>query len=520
MTHKPTSQQHRDRTGSIHRRPEEHGSPDEGTSLRRKLGLPLGPLVMLVIVLTPAPGGMEPAAWATAGLALFMAVWWVTEAVPIAGTALLPIVLIPLLDLGGVSDATLPYASPVIFLFLGGFMLAQAIQRWDLHRRVALHLIRLIGTKPDRLVAGFMVATAFLSMWVSNTATAVMMLPIGLSLIAIAQRDREGGSVDPSELNFAVALMLGIAYSASIGGAGTLIGTPPNALLAGFLEEQYGFTVGFGEWMLVGVPFVVVMLPITWVLLVRVIVPIRLEELPGGSDVVREELRKLGPPSRGEKVVGLVFVATALAWVTRPLLDDTVPGLTDAGIAVAAAVVLFALPVHPHQGTFALDWASARQIPWGVLVLFGGGLSLAAAITRHGLAEWIGESLTWIGALPALAILAVVALVIIFVTELTSNTASAAAFFPVLAALAISLGQDPLLLLVTAALGASCAFMLPVATPPNAIVYGSSFITIPQMARAGVVLNFLFAAAIPLLVYLLLPVLLGVEVGTVPVWAE
>jgi len=477
--------------------------------LRQPIGLVLGPILLLVTLLAPPPEGMAPEAWRAAGLGVLMATWWVSEAIPIPATALLPLVLVPLLGLGVIEVAAAPYANPVIFLFMGGFMLAQAVQRWKLHRRIALHLVRRVGTQPVRLIAGFMLATAFLSMWVSNTATAVMMLPIGLSVVELVMQRDPNAPAEPGDMNFAVALMLGIAYSASIGGAATLIGTPPNALLAGFMAESYGVSIGFGQWMLIGVPLAVVMLPVTWLVLTRWVFPVRLEEIPGGDAVIEREIAGLGRPGRGEKMVAVVFVLTALAWIGRPLLEGVFPGLSDAGIAIAATLALFALPVDWRKGVAVLDWDHARRIPWDVLILFGGGLSLAGAITRSGLAEWLGTALSGVDALPLVAVMGVVTLVIIFLTEVTSNTASAAAFLPVLAALAVGIGQDPLLLAVPAALGASCAFMLPVATPPNAIVYGSSFITIPQMARAGFVLNLLFAAAIPLLSYFALKAFFG-----------
>ncbi len=489
---------------------EEETTPEGGRrGTRHRVGLVLGPLLLAMTLLTAPPPGMEPEAWRTAGVGLLMAAWWISEAIPIPATAMLPLVLLPVLGLGAIDAAAAPYANPVIFLFMGGFMIAQAVQRWGLHRRIALQLVRWVGTQPVRLVAGFMLATAFLSMWVSNTATAVMMLPIGLSVIELVMRRDPDSPDEPGDMNFAVALMLGIAYAASIGGAATLIGTPPNALLAGFMAETYDVSIGFGQWMLIGVPLAAIMLPITWVLLTRLIFPIHLKEIPGGSGVIDDEITGLGRPGRGEKTVAVVFVLTAVTWIARPALEGVLPGISDAGIAIAATLLLFALPVEPRKGVFALDWENARKIPWDVLILFGGGLSLAGAITRSGLADWIGESLAGVGVLPVLAIMAVVALVIIFVTELTSNTASAAAFLPVLAALAVGIGQDPLLLAVPAALGASCAFMLPVATPPNAIVYGSSFITIPQMAKAGFVLNLLFALSIPLISYLALITFFG-----------
>lgn len=502
-------------------------SRDDAQALtrRRVAGLLGGPLLFVALLALPAPGGMDPAAWRTAAVGLLMAVWWVTEAIPIPATALLPLVLFPVLGVHGIGDTAAPYANPIIFLFMGGFMIAGAMQRWGLHRRIALTVVHALGTRPHRLVFGFMLATAFLSMWVSNTATAVMMMPIGLSVIGLVAPGDDGDDGDdggepddlPGRLNFGTSLMLGIAYAASIGGLGTLIGTPPNALLAGFLETSYGFEVGFARWMLVGVPLTVVSLPVVWLYLTRAAFPIRVAEIPGGRAMIHRELDRLGPVGPGEWRVGLVFGLTALAWMTRPLLDDVVPGLSDAGIAMTAALALFLIPVD-GEGTFTLDWETARELPWGVLLLFGGGLSLAAAVTETGLAEWIGGALAGLDAWPTVLLVAGVTAVIVFLTELTSNTATAAAFLPILGPLALALGENPLLLAVPAALGASCAFMMPVATPPNAIVYGSGYITIPQMARAGVVLNLLFVVLITALAYTVMLWALGVTPGALPAW--
>ncbi len=499
---------------------------EEPLTTRHLTGLLGGPLLFVVMVLMPAPEGMGTAGWHTAAVGILMAVWWVTEAIPIPATALLPLVLFPILDVRPIADAAAPYANPIIFLFMGGFMIAQAMQRWHLHRRIALTVVYALGTRPARLVLGFMVATAFLSMWVSNTATAVMMMPIGLSVIGLVAPNPENddgavtaGQPDlPGRLNFGTALMLGIAYAASIGGLGTLIGTPPNALLAGFLQTSYGFEVGFAQWMLVGFPLAALSLPLVWLYLTRAAFPIRIAEIPGGRAMIRRELDELGAVGPGEWRVGVVFALTALAWMLRPLLDNVVPGLSDAGIAMAAALVLFLLPVD-RQGTFTLDWETARRLPWGVLILFGGGLSLAAAVTHTGLAEWIGSALSGLGAWPTVLLVAGVTTVIVFLTELTSNTATAAAFLPILGPLAIALGENPLLLAVPAALGASCAFMMPVATPPNAIVYGSGYITIPQMARAGAVLNVLFILLITGLAYTVMLWAFGVTPGVLPAWA-
>lgn len=471
--------------------------------MRRSLGILGGLALLAALLMLPAPAGMSEAGWRTAAVGLVMATWWVTEAIPIPATALLPLVLFPVLGVASIGAAAAPYANPIIFLFLGGFVLAGAMQRWELHRRIALTVVNALGTRPHRVVLGFMLATAFLSMWVSNTATAVMMMPIGLSVIAlVAPREEETGL--PGQLNFGTSLMLGIAYAASIGGMATLIGTPPNALLAGYMQSTHGVEIGFAEWMLVGVPLVVVTLPVTWVLLTRVSFPIAIREIPGGRAAIRGRLSALGPITRAEWRVAVVFAATALAWIFRPLVEDAVPGLSDAGIAMAAALVLFLVPAgrtDPEGVPVRLmDWDTAEALPWGVLLLFGGGLSLAAAVSDTGLAEWIGAALGGLDAWPTVALVLLVTTVVVFLTELTSNTATAAALLPVLAPLAVALGEGPLLLAAPAALAASCAFMMPVATPPNAIVYGSGYVTIPQMVRAGFWLNLLFIALITLAV--------------------
>lgn len=451
---------------------------------RALMGLVAGPLVFLGVLVAPAPSGLTDTGWHVAGLALLMALWWITEAVPIPVTALLPLIALPLLGVGTMKTAAAPYASPVIFLFLGGFILAAGLQTSGLHRRLALAIVSLIGTTPSRLVAGFMAATAFTSMWVSNTATVMMMLPIAASILAVL--DRRGKPT----ARLAISLLLGIAYAANIGGLATLIGTPPNALLAGFMEETYGITLGFARWMALGLPLVAVALPLCWLLLTRVMFP---PEGTGGTDgsdaLLQAERRTLGPVSGSERIVAVITVATAAAWVFRPLLSRAVPGLTDAGIAIAGATLLFVVPLRWPRPTFLLRWSDVEDLPWGVLILFGGGISLAAAIRTSGLADWIGQTMSGLGALPVLVVVGAVTTVIVFLTEINSNTATAATFLPVVAALATGIGIDPLVLAAPTALAASCAFMLPVATPPNAIVYASERVPIGAMVRAGLVLN-------------------------------
>jgi solute carrier family 13 (sodium-dependent dicarboxylate transporter), member 2/3/5 len=504
-------------TAGPSRPPAEQGSP---AALRRQqIGLFLGPALFLTVLLLPAPAEMPVEAWRTTAVAVLMATWWISEAIPIPATALLPIVLLPVLGVASLEASVVPYSNPVIFLFMGGFMIALAMQRWGLHRRLALRVIASVGTRPVALVAGFMLAAAALSMWVSNTATAVMMLPIGVSVIELLRSRSEGPAAEEGSAagglteNFPVALMLGIAYACSIGGLATLIGTPPNALLAGFMRETYGVQIGFAEWMMVGLPLAIVGLPLTLLVLTRWAYPIGGGAIPGVEEAVRGELRGMGPLSTGERVVGTVFALAALGWMTQPLIARVFPEVTDAGIAVAAAVALFMAPVRLRRGEFALNWEWARRTPWDVLILFGGGLSLASAISRSGLAGWIGRGVSFLHVLPLIGLIAGVVLVIVLLTELTSNTATAAAFLPILASMAVGLGYNPMLLAVPAVLAASCAFMLPVATPPNAIVYGSSFITIPQMARAGLVLNLVFMGIITLLGYALVMLVFGGEWG-------
>jgi len=487
-------------------------------------GILAGAAVFLTLLLLPPPSGMELAAFRAAAVAALMAIWWITEAIPIAATALLPVALFPLLGVSPIREAAAPYANPLIFLFMGGFLLALGVERWGLHRRMALAILSRAGQRPAALVGGFMVATAFLSMWLSNTATAVLMLPIALSLIHLVEAD--GAAAGPAAGSgplsdpFAVSLLLGIAYGATLGGMGTLIGTPPNALLAGFMLEQYGVTIGFAQWMVVGLPLVAILLTAAWVLLTRLLFPVREWKVGGAREVIRQEIAGLGPWNGGEKRVAVVFCLTAAAWIFRPWIDRFVPGLSDPGIAMLGALSLFVLPVDGRRGVFVLDWAWARRLPWGVLLLFGGGLSLADALSATGLAAWIGEALGVFRSWPTLALLLLVVTVIVFLTELTSNTASAATFLPVMATLALVVGENPLLLAVPVTLGASCAFMMPVATPPNAIVFGSGKVTIPQMARAGFWLNLVGIAVVTALAYSLLLLAFGVEVGVVPEWAR
>jgi solute carrier family 13 (sodium-dependent dicarboxylate transporter), member 2/3/5 len=482
-------------------------------------GLFLGIFLFILFLFLPAPEGLSPVAWKTAAVAILMAVWWITEAIPIYATALLPIVLFPVLEIAPIGDTTAPYANPLIFLFMGGFIIAIAMQKWNLHRRIALRIVSFVGVKPSSIIIGFIIASAFLSMWVSNTATALMMLPIAISVLQFVDRKTDQpADTQPVVTNFELVLVLCIAYACNIGGIGTLIGTPPNALLAAFMLENYDVEISFAEWLLVGVPLMVIMLPVMYLLLTKLVYPVKLKVLPGGREVIESQLREIGPITIPETRVAFVFVSTAVLWIFRPLFVDSLPGLSDAGIAITAGVALFLIPSGAKPGEQLLKWIDLRELPWGILILFGGGLSLAMAISTSGLAAWIGQAVGGLQALPLLLLVFLVIIIVVFLTEITSNTATAAAFLPILASSAIGIGQDPMLFILPAAIAASCAFMLPVATPPNAIIYGSGKVNIPQMAKAGVWLNIVVSVILTLASYTIFAWVFGIEPGVLPEW--
>jgi len=444
---------------------------------------------------------------ATAAVAVWMAVWWISEAIPVYATALLPLALFPTLGVATIDAAAAPYGHELIFLFMGGFVIALAMERWGLHRRIAFRVLAVVGDRATRMVGGFMFASAALSMWVSNTATAVMMLPIALSVVRLAGDDEEG--------RFRIALLLGVAYGCSIGGIGTLIGTPPNLFLASYARSELGIEISFVRWMAFGVPLVVCFLPAAWWLLTRFLYPLGDRRIEGGRESVRRALADLGPLSRGEGITLTVFAVTAAAWIARPLLVKLawgpLAGLTDTGIAIVAALSLFCIPVDARRRVFAMDWETAVRLPWGVLLLFGGGLSLSAAIRHNGVGDFIGSQFAGLGALPGVVLVVAIITLTVLLTELTSNTATTATLVPILAALASGLGSEPLLFIVPAAVAASCAFMLPVATPPNAIVFGSGHVSMSQMIRAGLWLEIIGIVLITSLTYALAIPALGIS---------
>lgn len=484
---------------------------------RQWSGWILGPAFLIATCAATPPEGLSEPGWRTAGAAALMAVLWMTEAVPIPVTALLPLVLFPALRLSDIREAAAPYANPLIFLFLGGFIIALAMQRWNLHRRVAIRLIGAMGTQPSRIVGGILLASASISMWVSNTATALMMLPIAMSVVQlIPERERQ----TPLMRSFGVALMLAVAYGATTGGMATLIGTPPNALLAAYFDNTYHIKIGFGQWMLLGVPVTLVTLPIVYWVLTRISFRLGRAELPGMSELIASERAKLGGLSRGELSVALVFGATALAWMLQPLIAKHLPLVSDTTIAMTGAILLFLIPVNVQRGEFVMNWEATKSMPWDVLLLFGGGLSLAANIDRHGLARYLGHLCETLDGIPVIFAVAIVCFGILLLTELTSNTATAATFLPIGASIAVGMGQNPLLFAIPMALAANCSYMLPVGTPPNAIVFGSGLVRLPQMAKAGMLLNILLVPVIVGLVWLIGPLAFGIDTGTLPDWAK
>ena len=532
-------------------------------------GLIAGPMVAVVVYLLLPESyrgiagdeiAFTHAGRATLAVMAWMATWWLSEAIDISATALLPIAVFPLLGILPIGRTTAPYGSEFIFLFLGGFILALSMQRWQLDRRIALLTLRFVGGKPANVIGGFMLITAILSMWVSNTATAAMMLPIGLSVIALVFKQLSDGVAEEVDVanardhrgkNFALSLMLGIAYAASIGGIASIIGSPPNVILVGFLSREFGVEIGFAQWMLFGVPFAAVFLVIAWAMITWVLYPFEIDQISGGRELFRRQLRALGSMKRGEWITMVVFFCTAALWITRPLLagisfgsGDNVwqpfAGLSDAGIVIFAAIALFVIPVSMSPSpksqtatkrrwhrpfsepifrrlgtiTFTMNWETAMKLPWGILILFGGGLSLAAAVQANGVAEFFGAQAAALKGVPSIVLVLAEATGVIFLTELTSNTATTATLVPVLAGLAPGVGVSPEMLIFPATIAASCAFMMPVATPPNAIVFGSGHITVEQMAKAGFWLNLIGIALVTLVLYFVVIPLIGTSMSS------
>ena len=480
----------------------------------KKSGLILGPVVFIITIFFFKPEGLSIEGNAILASTLWIAIWWISEAVPYAITSLLPIILFPLTGALGLVETSASYGHRYIFLYIGGFILAIAIERWGLHKRIALNTIKFIGTNIKSIILGFMVATAFLSMWISNTAASVMMLPIGMSIIS--QLVDNPNSIENENKVFAKKLMLSIAYSASIGGVATLIGTPPNLILAGIVEETYGIEITFSKWLMFGFPISLVLLFICWKYLTQFTFSIKQKSFPGGKLEIEKQIINLGKMSYEEKIILFIFILTALAWTLRSfLLENFIPNIDDTIIALISALILFIIPASKEKNRKLINWKEAVRLPWEILLLFGGGLAIAQGFTTSGLSNWIGSQLTLFEGASIFILLLFLIAIVNFLTEITSNLATTAMILPVLAPLALIIEVNPLILMVGATVAASCAFMLPVATPPNALVFGSGHLTIPNMIKTGIWMNLLSILLLTLIVYFFLPLIWDLELKAI-----
>lgn len=454
----------------------------------KKIGLLIGPILFLIVYNLPFTI-INPEADKVIAVALWMIAWWITEAVSISVTALIPLTIFPLVGIMTMKAVAANYGSPIVFLFFGGFVMALALEKVNLHKRIALNIVKITGTSPDKVILGFMLATAFLSMWISNTATTVVMLPIALSVISLLINDEDGFT--KNDKNFALALMLGIAYAANVGGIATIIGTPPNTVMVGFMEQEYQTNISFLKWMMIGFPFSCLMIGIIYFVLTKFAYPNNLGKRDVAKTIINDQLNNLGKLQATEKRVLLIFAATIFLWMFRTYVNEWLPfiKLSDAGISMLAALALFTIPFKFNRSEFILEWKDTVKLPWGILILFGGGLALASGLSGAGVIDFIGEVVSSNKTLTAVVVGSILIAVMLFMTELMSNVALVAIFAPVIAGIAIGLDQKILYLLIPITMASSCAFMLPMATPPNAIVFASGHIKVHEMAKAGIYLN-------------------------------
>jgi sodium-dependent dicarboxylate transporter 2/3/5 len=492
--------------------PQPSSGATAGNSLAgyQRAGLIAGPCIcLLMLVFASSQAVMPEQAWRVAAVGIWMAIWWATEAIPVPATAFIPLACFDLLGIAPMKEAAQSYAHPIVYLFLGAFVLALAVEKWSLHRRIALWILSRTGTDGKRLILGFMLVAALLSMWMTNTSTTMMLLPIAASVgTLIAEQALH--LPERQTRHFQIALMLALAYSTTIGGLSTLVGTPPNILLAAFLEETYGTQIAFIDWMMIGVPLTIVLLPLGWWLLTSVVYKVTIPASAEARQMILDMQTALGPVARPEKRVAVLFLLVILLWMSRKLLVGLpgMAGLSDSGIVMAAALMLFVIPSGIAGKGPLMRWNDLDRLPWGVLVLFGGGLSLAAQVSASGLATWLGEGLAPLASSGTFVLVLASAGLVVFLTELTSNLATAATFLPVVAAIALQSGIDPLVLCVPVTLAASCAFMLPVATPPNAIVFSTGVLRISDMIRAGLVMNLVALALLTVVAVWLVPAVL------------
>ena len=476
-------------------------------SLPKKIGFIAGPLLCVLVLLLPVDL-INPAIDKVIAVALWMIAWWITEAVSISITALIPLALFPLLGIGDIKSVASNYANPIVYLFFGGFVIALALENVQLHKRIALSILKITGTKANGIILGFMIATALMSMWISNTASTVVMLPIAVSVIQLLIDDSDGFT--KNDRNFALSIMLGIAFSANIGGMATLIGTPPNSVMLGILNDE-GIDISFFQWMKMGVPFAIVLLTIAFFCITRLFFPNRLGHIGGSGTIIQNEINKLGKMSRAEKIVLIIFLLTAIAWMLRSYLNGLLPNinLTDTTISMLAALLLFIVPVDFKKGRFPIQWKDTSRLPWGILVLFGGSLALASGLKDSGLIALIGNYISGQQDWSIWIVIAILIILMLFMTELMSNVALVTVLIPLVIGIAGGFNAPILTMVIPVTLASSCAFMLPMATPPNAIVFASGHVRVDQMARIGVVLNVIAVTLLFGLAYWVVPVLFG-----------
>ena len=476
------------------------------------LGLIGGPLLFGFFYFIYQPDTINRTAWLVAGILLLMTIWWITEAIPIYATGLVPLIFFPLLNLFDLKVVAVSYAHPLVLLFLGGFIIASAMEASGLHKRIAIKILAISGTSPSKIIAGFMVTTALLSMWVSNTASTIMMLPIATSVVAIFSSQNK-----VEDKNFSIPLLLAIAYSASIGGAATLIGTPTNIMLASILSDTYKFQISFIDWFLIGFPVTIILVPLVWLFLVKIVFKVSSVKSNALEKTLLKLKKEIGTAGNSEKVVALIFFFTAILWILRKFLNESIGlNLNDTSIGLLGALLLFVIPTGKNKR--ACNWNTANKIPWGVLFLVGGGIALSKAIKSSGLADWIGSFSDYLYGLDVYLLMFISVALIIFLTELNSNTATVATFTPILIIFAIGLEINPLFFVIPTTIAASCAFMLPIATPPNAVIFGSGKIKIKDMIKAGVGLNLLSIFIVSIISILVLNFIFNQDIMVLPDW--
>lgn len=475
-------------------------------------GLILGPVVFIILLRFPGFFGLSLEASRVVSLAAWMIIWWVTEAIPIFVTALLPMVCLPLLGIFSIAESTVSYANPIIFLFMGGFIIAIGLEKHNLHSRIALNLIKLTGTNVNGIILGFMIATAFLSMWISNTATTVMMLPIAMSVVNLLQKPVSDHSISEQAFRkFSLGLMLSIAYSANIGGMATIIGTPPNVVLAGYIQQFYQIDLDFSKWLMIGFPISFTLLFFTYFLITRILFPSRIGIIPGSSQLMEDQLKALGKFTKEEKLVTIVFTLTAASWILRKPINQLIGEnlLNDTIIAMTGGILMFLMPVKFKKAEFLLNWEDMKRLPWGILILFGGGLTLAKGLQETGIIQLIGSNIAGMPNISLWVMLLLLTTVMLFMTELMSNVALTTIFIPVVIGIAIGLDINGLIFAIPVTLAASCAFMMPISTPPNAIVFSSGLIRMKDMIRAGFLLNLISILVLMLAAYSIIQLVYG-----------